>query len=103
MKLPVEVEYVRPRIFDYSLQYTQPYICMEYYSYRTLHELFLYGDLSKEQWAKIFSRIKFVLEDFSHYRVTAENLADSLRSMYLEKTLSSGSFYYKVFKFNDTF
>ena len=88
LKLPVEVEYVRPRIFDYSLQYTQPYICMEYYSYRTLHELFLYGDLSKEQWEKIFSKIKFVLEDFSHYRVTDENLTDSLRSMYLDKTLN---------------
>ena len=88
LKLPTNLEYVSPRIFDYSLHYNRPHILMEYYSYRTLHELFLYGDLTAEQWEKIFRKIKFVLEDFSRYKLRDEYLTDSLRSMYLEKTLS---------------
>lgn len=88
LKLPTDLEYVSPRIFDYALHYNRPYVCMEYYSYRTLHELFLYGDLTAEQWGKIFKKIKFVLEDFSRYKLHDEHLTDSLRAMYLEKTLS---------------
>ena len=88
LKLPADLEYVRPRIFDYSLHYNQPHICMEYYSYCTLHELFLYGDLTASQWEKIFKKISFVLKDFSRYKLKDKHLTDSLRSMYLEKTLS---------------
>lgn len=88
LKLPTDLEYVSPQIFDYSLHYSRPHIFMEYYSYRTLHELFLYGDLTAEQWEKIFRKIKFVLEDFSRYKLRDEHLTDSLRYMYLEKTLS---------------
>ena len=88
LKLPSDVEYVCPRIFDYSLRYDAPYIRMEYYSYHTLHELFLYGDLSYEQWEQIFKNIKFVLDDFSKHRLWDADLNESLNSMYLEKTLS---------------
>lgn len=88
LKLPTDLEYVRPRIFDYSLHYNKPYICMEYYSYCTLHELFLYGNLTASQWEKIFKKINFVLKDFSRYKLRDKHLTDSLRSMYLEKTLS---------------
>lgn len=88
LKLPTDLEYVRPRIFNYSLHYDQPYVLMEYYSYRTLHELFLYGDLSVEQWKKIFRKIKFVINDFSRYKLKDENLNNSIRLMYLDKTLN---------------
>ncbi|MBQ3444649.1 MAG: aminoglycoside phosphotransferase family protein [Selenomonadaceae bacterium] len=87
LKLPQELEYVRPRIFDYSLHYTQPYVRMEYYSYSALHELFLYSELSAGKWEKIFKTIKFVLADFSRYKLSGEYLP-ALLSMYLEKTLS---------------
>ena len=87
LKLPMNIEYVRPRIFNYSLSYTNPYIHMEYYSYRTLHELFVYGDLSSEQWEKIFYKIKFILDDFSKYKLKIDDVNDSLQLMYLDKTL----------------
>ena len=32
LKLPADVEYVRPRIFDYSTSYVNPYVSMEYYA-----------------------------------------------------------------------
>ena len=64
LKLPGNLEYVTPRIFKYSTRYEDLHIVMEYYSYHTLHELFLYGDLSQEQWENIFKRILFVINDF---------------------------------------
>ena len=74
LKLPADVEYARPRIFTYSTRYTDPFIEMEYYSYHTLHELFLYGDIAAWQWQDIFERIRFILKDFRRYRVDGEGI-----------------------------
>lgn len=87
LKLPADVEYVRPRIFDYSVSHTSPYVSMEYYAYHTVHELFLYGDLTAKQWKDIFDRIAFVTKEFKKYSVVDESITDSLESMYLTKTL----------------
>ena len=88
LKLPTDVEYVRPRIFTYSTQYTNPFIEMEYYSYHTLHELFLYGDIAAWQWQDIFERIRFILKDFRRYWVEGEGIRRSLEEVYLHKTLN---------------
>lgn len=87
LKLPRDIEYVSPRIFDYSASYDDPYVSMEYYSYHTLHELFLYGDLSRQQWIDIFNRVRFVCDDFKRYTVKDEKILPSLEDMYLTKTL----------------
>ena len=87
LKLPADVEYVRPRIFTYSTRYTDPFIEMEYYSYHTLHELFLYGDIAAWQWQDIFERIRFILKDFRRYRVDGEGIGRSLEEVYRNKTL----------------
>ena len=87
LKLPGDIEYVRPRIFDYSTSYDNPYVVMEYYSYHTLHELFLYGDLGRQQWIDIFNRVKFVCDDFKRYTVKDEKILPSLEEMYLTKTI----------------
>lgn len=87
LKLPADVEYVRPRIFDYSTSYVNPYVSMEYYAYHTVHELFLYGDLTLQQWIDIFNRIRFVCDDFKRYTVQDANIRQALEEMYLIKTL----------------
>lgn len=87
LKLPHDIEYVRPRIFSYSLNYENPYVEMEFYSYHTLHELFLYGDLSKSQWNSIFEKIKFIITDFSRYKLKDDNIKSSLKNMYLDKSI----------------
>lgn len=87
LKLPADVEYVRPRIFDYSTSYVNPYVSMEYYVYHTVHELFLYGDLTLQQWVDIFDRIRFVCDDFKRYTVKDTNIRSALEEMYLTKTL----------------
>lgn len=86
LKLPHDIEYVRPRIFQYSIDYENPYIEMEYYSYHTLHELYLYSDLTIGQWKTIFERIKFFCDDLSKYTVKDIYVRESLEEMYLNKT-----------------
>lgn len=87
LKLPADIEYVRPRIFSYSTSYNAPYVSMEYYSYHTVHELFLYGDLSYHQWLDIFSRIRFIYDDFKRYQVSDGGILPALHEVYLDKTL----------------
>lgn len=87
LKLPADIEYVRPRIFSYSVNHDSPYVEMEYYSYHTLHELYLYGELSYNQWLDAFKRIRFMCNDFRRYRLKDEHILDALKDMYLDKTL----------------
>lgn len=87
LKLPSDVEYVRPRIFSYSIAYVAPYVSMEYYAYHTVHELYLYGDLTRQQWDEVFERIRFVCNDFKRYSLKDGNIPSSLEDMYLTKTL----------------
>lgn len=87
LKLPADIEYVRPRIFSYSTNYNDPYVAMEYYSYHTVHELFLYGDLDYYQWMDVFGRIRFIYNDFKRYSVSDQNIQPALQDVYLNKTL----------------
>ncbi|MCM1498987.1 MAG: aminoglycoside phosphotransferase family protein [Clostridium sp.] len=87
LKLPSDVEYVCPRLFGFSTSYENPYVFMEYYAYHTIHELYLYGDLTSNQWYDIFKRIRFVCDDFKRYTVKDARIVDALEEMYLNKTL----------------
>lgn len=87
LKLPSDVEYIRPRIFNYSLDYNNPYVSMEYYAYHTVHELFLNSDLDKHQWKRIFKRIRFICDDLKRYKVSDDGIQPALEYMYLTKTL----------------
>lgn len=90
LKLPAEVSYVAPRIFSYSLDWSDPWVRMEYYPYHTLHTLWLNGQLDRARWAAVFDRIGFVLRDFARYQVHDDpaKVSGALRSMYLDKTVS---------------
>lgn len=87
LKLPSDVEYIRPRIFNYSLEYNKPFVSMEYYVYHTVHELFLNGDLDIHQWEQIFDRIRFICDDMKRYKVSDDNTDSALEDMYLTKTI----------------
>ena len=88
LKLPKNLQYVTPRIYDYCLDTDNVYVEMEYYSYPTLLELFLYGELDEASWRKIFSRIFMVLNDFRQYKNTTNEIHKAVRSMYFDKTVS---------------
>ncbi|MFV0557816.1 MAG: hypothetical protein ACK5MW_04160 [Enterococcus sp.] len=89
LKLPTDVQYLAPRIYDYSLSYENPHVKMEYYSYSTLHELFLWSDLSMTDWEKIFDNLLFVLDDLNSYtkQLSSEEFRTTLYDMYYTKTL----------------
>ena len=89
LKLPKNLEYLSPRIFDYSLSYEDPYISMEYYSYSTLHELYVYGDYSLNGWRKIFNRLLEINLEFKKYnlKLEKEEIKNALLDMYYNKTV----------------
>ena len=88
LKLPTDLEYIRPRIYNYSINYDKPYVEMEYYSYHTIHELYLFGDLSVNQWRDIFKRILFICNDLKRYKVKDDGTKEALQEMYYTKTLN---------------
>lgn len=87
LKLPADISYSRPRIFSHSTSYENLYVEMEYYSYHTVHELFLYGDLTYNQWRDVFRRIQFICNDYKRYQVKDVNIKAALEDMYLKKTV----------------
>lgn len=103
LKLPDDIEYIRPRIFSYSTSYSEPYIEMEYYDYHTLHELFLYGNLNFKQWENVFRRINFVLNDLSRYTASNVNSSYAAEKMYLDKTVERLEILRKNEKFHEFF
>lgn len=90
LKLPSRVQYLTPRIYDYSLDIDNPYVIMEYYGYHTLHDSLVYGNWSDERWYEVFSQLRFIVEDMGTFTLkgrTHECIA-AMREMYLEKTVS---------------
>ncbi len=90
LKLPSELQYVSPRIFDYSLNYENPYVKMEYYSYNTIHELYLWGNYTKHKWEEIFDVLFDTHEEFTKYKLTLHKskISEMLKEIYLNKTKS---------------
>lgn len=103
IKLPSDIEYMRPRIFNYSLDYNNLFVSMEYYAYHTVHELFVNGDLELWQWEMIFDRIKYICKDMNRYKMRDEKIKISLEEMYLKKTIQRFNELKKNEKFNNFF
>lgn len=89
LKLPSNIQYVAPRIFNYSVSYDEPYIEMEYYSYSNLHNAFVYGNQPLEQWKLIFNSLENIINEFKKYKVevSKDEVSETLRKMYIDKTI----------------
>lgn len=87
LKIPKEIQFLTPRIYDYSTDNKKPYVSMEYYSYHTLHELYLYGNLDTVKWKMIFSKIIFLLNEFRRFTISKNTIRDSLINIYITKTV----------------
>lgn len=88
LKLPNNLAYSIPRVFDYSIEPDNPYVKLEYCQYSTLLELFLYGNLDETSWIKIFKQIDFVLKDYAQYKMKDSGIIESLKDVYVKKTIS---------------
>lgn len=89
IKMPSALQYLTPRIYDYSLAYETPYISMEYYGYQTLHESFLYSNLALVKWESIFKKLLYIVLDMSKFTVEAQDdYKEILKSIYVDKVVS---------------
>lgn len=88
LRIPNRISYLTPRIFSYSLDYNAPYIEMEYYSYETLHERYIYGNLNLFEWKIIFLNLLDKLKVMEQYKlsVVKSQISKCLKKMYIDKT-----------------
>lgn len=88
LRMPKQLQYLLPRVYEYSLDFTEPFVKMEYYGYRTLHEMLLYGDYSEAKWKSVFEKIRFLLNDMGTFKIAgrSENIKQSLWNVYIVKT-----------------
>lgn len=89
LKMPKNLKYLIPHIYDYSLAFQSPYIIMEYYGYRTLHEVLIFGNVSIAQWQRYFLKLRFILDDMASYSYHENNttIKNALAEMYISKTI----------------
>lgn len=89
LKLPEDLQWVTPRIYSYSLNWEKPFVKMEYYSYPTLHHMYLYGNYSINKWEQIFEHLLEIQKEFSKYKLedSKEKIKEALNKIYLEKTI----------------
>lgn len=85
--VPKELKYYTPTIFEYSLDYTSPFVEMEFYSYPSLDDCFVYSKNDLDTWEKIFSKIFSIIKVASKYTFNDENVRLDLESMYCIKTI----------------
>lgn len=87
LRIPNKLQYLLPRVYDYSLDLTDPYVSMEYYGYHTLHESLVFGDLPLVKWQAIFQKLLFAINDMGKFTVTGERIQfeAALRDIYLQK------------------
>jgi hypothetical protein len=91
LKLPVGLQYIAPRIFNYDLSYGKPYVEMEFYGYPALSDMYLFGNHDIGVWNQIISAVEQTTQDMMTYRINPEdkiNLITSMECMYLRKTIA---------------
>ncbi len=91
MELPKGLRYIAPRVFDYSIARSEPFIEMEYYSYPALNDVYLYGDLDLSVWVRVFQAIETVLLQMHSHRFQPADpaqLRTGMQTMYEVKTRS---------------
>ncbi len=105
LKLPKDIKYVSPRILEYSTEYTNMYIKMEYYGYNTLNEIFVYGDLSIGEWKQIFDSLLIVFKDMYKYtlKLSKSETKKNIRKMYIKKTFNRLNSIRETEEFNSFF
>jgi len=83
LNLPKNLKVLSPRVLDYSLD-EESFITMEFYSYPTLSEIWLFSDLNEKIYFSIIDKLFKILELFKNNKkdVPVENYLD----IYVNKT-----------------
>lgn len=88
LRLPKQLAYLSPRLFDYSLDAFHPWVEMEFYGYPTLNDMYLFGDHDPGFWAQVFDAVAQALDAMATFQVlpSQEEATSALRDMYEIKT-----------------
>lgn len=85
LNVPQNLKVLVPRVLDYSIE-ESPFITMEFYSYPTLSEIWLFSELNEKIYFSIIDKLFTILKIFSDYnkKVTIEDYIH----MYYDKTVN---------------
>ncbi len=83
--LPSELSVLFPRVVDYSTDYRDPWLAMEYYGYPTLAEVFVFENVDPAIWDHVFVHLRDIVERGFMQRPYPLSVG-ALRDMYLVKT-----------------
>lgn len=83
--LPKELQVLFPRVLDYSVEYTDPHLTLEYYGYPTLADIFLYENVDAGIWERIFHHLRDI-EVGGFMRAERPLPKGAVEEMYLTKT-----------------
>lgn len=88
LTLPDNLQWVAPRVYSYSLEWREPKVSMEYYSYPTLHHLYLYGNHGIEKWSLIFDKLFYIQREMNKYvlKLEGKKIKKALNKIYISKT-----------------
>jgi hypothetical protein len=83
--LPPELAVLFPRVINYSTDWQDPWLTLEYYGYPTLAEVFVFENVDPGTWEQVFVHLRdILLQGFMrHRRPLAPGM---LEDMYLRKT-----------------
>ncbi len=83
--LPPELAVLFPRVINYSTDWQDPWLTLEYYGYPTLAEVFVFENVDPGTWEQVFVHLReILLQGFMrHRRPLAPGV---LEDMYLGKT-----------------
>ena len=83
--LPPDLAVLFPRVLAYSLDWSDPWVEMEYYGYPTLSEVFLFENVDPGVWQRVFAHLaEIVRARFGRHERPLP--AGSLHEMYVGKT-----------------
>ena len=87
--LPKNLNYLIPRVFDYNSDGSNSFIRMEFYSYTTLHELYLFSNFNYLKWKLIFEVLIARLKELHSYKkkFSKRIIQKNIKSMYLSKVI----------------
>jgi len=90
IKLPQKLQYIIPRIYDYSTDNLDPFIEMEYVGYPCLTDIYLYGSHPLYVWNTIFNIVFSLVDELKKYRCDTgkNNIKNALHDMYYIKTIN---------------
>lgn len=83
--LPPELAVLFPRVLNYSTDWQDPWVTLEYYGYPTLAEAFVFENVDPGIWERVFVHLRnIIVQGFMHHRRPMS--PEVIEEMYLGKT-----------------